>query len=331
MRIQESSVQLAAKHEAQHSRKLEITSVQGFRQTFERLSKAGSDDEAIARQRLQKMLQSLIDTIMAAINGKSCKNCEEKIAATDPLPEQEMAVDAGQITWQRTVTESISESERTSVCGNGKVKTCDGREIDFNYALNLERDYSSQKIESESGTVRLQDPLVLSFEGKSCELTEEYFSFDLNSDGEQEQIPGLGACSGFLVFDRNSNGKADDGRELFGVASGNGFADLKELDSDHNGWIDEADPAWKQLAVWSGDRFNSLAERNVGALYTGAVDAPFSLKSAGNQLLGQIRSAGLYLKESGEAGQLQQVDLAISEDQQAAPSGLSLSNKAFPQ
>jgi hypothetical protein len=100
------------------------------------------------------------------------------------------------------------------------------------------------------------------------------------------------------------------------VASGNGFADLRRLDEDRNGWIDENDSAWRQLAVWSGEGFASLAERQVGALYTGAVDAPFTLKGEDNALLGQIRAAGLYLTEGGEVGHLQHVDLAVS-----APAG----------
>jgi hypothetical protein len=51
-------------------------------------------------------------------------------------------------------------------------------------------------------------------------------------------------------------------------------------------------------------------------LYTGAVDAPFTLKGEDNALLGQIRAAGLYLTEGGEVGHLQHVDLAVS-----APAG----------
>ena len=313
MRIQESAVQLAASHEAQSSHTVEINTVQGFRQLFNQLSQPAENDEGVARQRLQKMLQSLVDAILAAIDGKKC---EENLAATEtdslPLSTTGAGGRSAELTWQRTMTECVSESEKTSVCGSGTVKTCDGREIDFNYGLNLERNYESRKTYEESGKIQLQDPLVLSFDGKSCELTEERIAFDLNADGVPEQIPGLGAGTGFLVFDRNGNGKADNGSELFGVASGNGFADLEGLDSDRNGWIDEADSAWGQLAVWSGDRLVPLAERGVGALYTGAVDAPFSLKTAGNELLGQIRMAGLYLNESGEAGSLQQVDLAVS-------------------
>ncbi len=88
---------------------------------------------------------------------------------------------------------------------------------------------------------------------------------------------------------------------------------LARLDGDHNGWIDENDAAWRQLAVWSGDSFASLAERQGAAVYTGAVDAPFTLKTDDNALLGQIRAAGLYLSENGEVGHLQQVDLAVSD------------------
>ena len=104
---------------------------------------------------------------------------------------------------------------------------------------------------------------------------------------------------------------------MFGVASGNGFADLAKLDSDGNGWIDEADPVFRQLGVANGERYSSLGEHGIGALATAAVHAPFSLKTADNELLGQIRAAGVYLRESGEVGFMRQVDLAVS----APPAG----------
>lgn len=315
MKIQESTVQLTASHEASRTQTLEITTTQDFRQVFKSLATPQSEAQDAARQRVQKLLQSLIDAIMAAMDGKKCG---ADFAACEALP-----VEAGrpgtrpEISWQRRVTETVSESEKTTVCGRGTVKTCDGRQIDFNYAVNMARQYASEKSVEESGTAVLRDPLVLTFDGKFCELTENCVAFDLDADGTPEQIPGLGSGSGFLVLDRNGNGRADDGRELFGVASGNGFADLAQLDGDRNGWLDEADAAFKQLFVWSGESFSSLAERGVGALYTAAVDAPFSLKTEANQLLGQIRSAGLYLSEAGEVGQMQQVDLAVS----ALPAG----------
>ena len=96
------------------------------------------------------------------------------------------------------------------------------------------------------------------------------FDFDLDSDGTREKLP-LVSGSGF-AFDRNANGRIDDGRELFGPASGDGFSELARLDDDANGWIDEADAAWSQLRVWRPDAagkgsVRSLSEVGVGALH----------------------------------------------------------------
>ena len=315
MKIQESTVQLSASHEASRSQTLEVSTEQSFRRIFTELATDTNDAQTSASKRVQKLLQSLIDAIMAAMDGKKC---EANFAACDAMPtEKAQLASEPEISWQRSIKESICESEKTTVCGNGQVKTSDGKLIEFNYSLAMARDYASEKTTEESGTIKLSDPLMLSFNGKACELTKDCIAFDLNADGTAEQIPGLGAGSAFLVFDRNGNGKADNGSELFGVASGNGFADLALLDGDKNGWIDESDAAFSQLAVWTGDSFNSLKQQGVGALYTAAVDAPFSLKTSSNELLGQIRAAGLYLSEAGAVGQMQQVDLAVS----ALPSG----------
>ena len=310
MRIAESSVALSASHEAERSKTSEMTIESNFRQVFESLASTPDDSQQAALERVTKLLESLLESILAAIEGKKGP---ENLAACDAPPKEAVSAKGGrEMSWHCKFSETISESEKTTVCGSGKVKTCDGKEIDFNYAVNMAREFKSEKVYEESGTVELRDPLVLSFDGKASELTDQRQSFDLDSDGKLESIPGLAASSGFLVFDRNGNGKADNGSELFGAKSGNGFSELAGFDSDHNGWIDESDPVFSQLAVWSGDSWSSLAGRGVGALYTAAVDAPFSLKNSANGLLGEIRSAGLYLNESGSVGSLQQVDLAVS-------------------
>lgn len=310
MKIAESAVLLSASHEASYEQRIEMTSTTEFRQVFTQLAGIPADNEGEARKRLQRMLQSLVDAILAALDGKKCK---ENFAASDPLPAEGLPPGrTREMTWTNRIVETVKERERTEICGEGCVRTQDGRDIAFDFSLHLARDYERTSTQRASGGVTLQDPLVLSFDGNAAELSAERIHFDLDADGKAEAIPGLGKHCGFLVFDRNGNGKADDGRELFGVASGNGFADLAKLDDDRNGWIDENDAAYRQLAVWSGDGLSSLVQRGVGALYTGSVDAPFSLKTADNALLGQIRAAGVYLMESGEVGHLQQVDLAVS-------------------
>ena len=89
---------------------------------------------------------------------------------------------------------------------------------------------------------------------------------------------------------------------------------MKQYDQDGNHWIDEGDAVYSQLRVWqrdaSGkDQLTSLAQNGVGALYLGSVVSPFSINTASNQTLGQVRSSGVFLYESGQAGSLQQVDL----------------------
>ncbi|HEX6733825.1 MAG TPA: hypothetical protein VF096_03345 [Azonexus sp.] len=311
MKIQESVVNLSASHEASSSHSREIETKVGFRQMLTSLKAEPPEEVAALRERVHKMLESLIEAIMAAMDGRCCRP-DSAADETLPVAADQAGRPTGELVWGRRVSERVSESEATTVCGQGQVKTCDGRTIAFDFTVAMQREFSRETVSEEGSLVRLRDPLVLSFAGKSCELSQERIAFDLDADGSPEQIPGLAGGSCFLVFDRNGNGRADDGSELFGAKSGDGFADLAKLDDDGNGWIDETDAAFGRLGLWSGGALEGLAERGVGALYTGAVAAPFALKDADNELLGQIRAAGVYLQESGQAGLMQQVDLAVS-------------------
>ena len=72
------------------------------------------------------------------------------------------------------------------------------------------------------------------------ELSDQTFYFDLDADGEEEEISMLKG-SGYLALDKNEDGIINDGSELFGTGNGDGFADLARYDEDGNGWIDEND------------------------------------------------------------------------------------------
>ena len=119
---------------------------------------------------------------------------------------------------------------------------------------------------------------------------------------------------GFLVLDAVGGGRVESGRQLFGPTSGDGFADLAAYDSDANGWIDEADPVFGRLGVWTpdaegGGAVRGLAEAGVGALGLDRVATPFALKDGVE--LGAVRSSGVYLRDAGGAGTLQQVDVVV--------------------
>lgn len=214
--------------------------------------------------------------------------------------------------------EKNAEAESMSFSAQGMVRTADGKQIQFNLQLSMERAFMSEKSVSIrlGDAVRQQDPLMINFNGSAAQLTDAKFSFDINSDGNAEQISFAGANSGFIALDKNNDGTINNGSELFGTKSGNGFLDLSVYDQDHNGWIDENDAVFTLLKVWSkdsqgNDSLTGLKENGVGALYLGATTSPFELKTSSNSSLGTIRSSGLYLNENGSAGTLQQVDLTL--------------------
>jgi len=209
------------------------------------------------------------------------------------------------------------ETEQTSFSAQGVIKTADGKEIRFDLQLVMQREFQSQEnVSVRAGDAVKKDPLVINFSGTAAQLTDTKFAFDINADGTQDKISFVGSGSGFLALDNNGNGKIDNGSELFGTKSGNGFADLAKYDSDGNHWIDQNDAVYDKLRVWAKDAsgkdsLTTLAQRGVGALYLGSIATPFSAKSASNTLQGQVRASGAYLNENGTAGTLQQVDLAV--------------------
>ncbi|MBT9520472.1 MAG: VCBS repeat-containing protein [Dechloromonas sp.] len=212
--------------------------------------------------------------------------------------------------------ESYSEAEQTTFAASGTVTTADGRAIKFDLQLSMSRQYHEESdISLRLGdAARKIDPLVLNFAGNAAQLTDQRFAFDLNADGSEENINFLAPGSGFLAFDRNGDDKINDGSELFGPMSGDGFQELARLDADKNGWIDENDAAFEQLTVWTPDKSGkdtllSLRNVGVGAIALNRIATPFDLKTNATELLGEIRTSGIFLHESGAAGTIQQIDL----------------------
>ena len=207
------------------------------------------------------------------------------------------------------------ESEKTVFSAEGVIRTEDGKEVSFSVNLGLSREFMrEQSLSIRAGDAVVKDPLVLNFGGAAAELTTTQFSFDIDSDGRADQIAFVGPNSGFLALDRNADGVINDGGELFGAKTGDGFAELAAYDEDHNQWIDENDAIYQGLRIWSKDAegrdtLQTLGQRGVGAIYLGHVATPFSLKDENNDLQGQIQATGLFLEENGTPGTIQQIDL----------------------
>ena len=222
-------------------------------------------------------------------------------------------------TWQRVTATSgfVSESESVAFASSGMVKTQDGRSIDFNIEVSMSRAFTSQINTLTTQNYIKTDPLVINLDTDIGSVTDQKFLFDLDSDGDEEEISFAGKGSGFLALDRNGDGRIGDGSELFGTKSGDGFKDLAAFDEDGNGWIDENDSIYSKLKVWTKDEDGNdylinLKDADVGAIYLDNADTQFSLKDGNNRLNGEIKKTGIYLHEStGAAGTLNHVDLAV--------------------
>ncbi len=212
---------------------------------------------------------------------------------------------------------TYSETESTTFQGQGMAITQDGRQIVFDVELSMSRTFAMEysKTMMTQQTLDLMDPLVIQLSGNPEWVSNQTFFFDLDSDGTKEDVTALARGNAFLALDRNQDGIINDGSELFGTKSGNGFYDLSAYDLDGNGWIDEGDEVFSKLKVFSVDEDGkevslSLKEADVGAIYLGNVDTTFAEKNQFQETTAKLRSSGIFLRESGSVGIVGQLDLA---------------------
>ncbi len=117
-----------------------------------------------------------------------------------------------------------------------------------------------------------KDPLIIDLGQEGVELTtiENGVNFDLDCNGFSERTVWIDTEDGFLAFDRNNNGKIDNGKELFGDGvelsdgriSENGFEVLAELDSNNDGIVDCNDDEFNKLLIWIDYNHNGISESN---------------------------------------------------------------------
>lgn len=265
----------------------------------------------------------LIKLMVEALTGRKIRIVRLEEVKPEAPPEEQK--DPGQAAAQQQAGYGIEydyrethyEAEQTTFSAAGVVRTADGREIRFSLSLAMSREYYREEAVSvRLGDAVKKDPLVINFGGTAARLTDTRFSFDIDADGTPDRVSFVGAGSGFLSLDLNLDGKINDGGELFGTRTGDGFAELAAHDQDRNGWIDENDAVFENLRVWTkdaegNDTLNTLAEKNIGAINLAHVETPFAIKDGRNVLNGQVRATGAYVGENGAAGTVQQIDLAV--------------------
>lgn len=276
------------------------------------------EDETLwdAQTRRIKLLVELItgekiDTVELSkiVRNRRSGTADRPVSSPQP-PEPEWSVEYDREYRYHDLQHMSFEAE-------GTFTTSDGEMIKFSLNLSAHHEESVfSRTSVRAGSAKKVDPIIINFTDGMAALSETLFEFDLDSDGSTEMIPGLRHGSGFLVLDRNGDGVANDGTELFGPATGNGMDELAEHDSDGNGWIDSRDNVWTQLYVWtdSGEKqkvLTPLSDAGVEAIYLGSVDAQFQMKNGANRPVGELARMGIYVRSDKTVGSIQQVDFLV--------------------
>ena len=205
-----------------------------------------------------------------------------------------------------------SESETTTFAAEGRVRTADGRDIAFKLDLEMSRSFSTTVSASfRAGDALLKDPLMLDFAGPAAALSDVRFAFDLDADGIKEQVP-LAGGRGMLAFDRNGNGRIDDGRELFGDQNGaaNGFSELRKYDDNNDGRINRQDAIFDRLSLLRFDAQGRQSSQSLSQAGVSGIDLQAREVKIALGAYDQIAQLGRFEFADGRSGQAADLLLA---------------------
>ena len=116
------------------------------------------------------------------------------------------------------------------------------------------------------------DPIALDLNGNGIETLaadgHNGAMFDHERSGIHTGTGWVHSNDGILVYDRNGDGKINNGGELFGdntllkdgSTAAHGFAALAELDENGDGKVDAADSVFNKLGVWRDLNHNGISE-----------------------------------------------------------------------
>ncbi len=270
-----------------------------------------SEIENIRMQLMEKILN-----IMQILYGGSTGTRKSKLQ--NFMNELHSNMNAGSYQWMSvSPTPYVHiEEEHSAFTAQGIARTEDGREIGFNVNLSMSRKFTEEIGAMHMQPANLIDPLVINVGNEVTEISDQTFTFDLDADGKTEEIKSLGKGSGFIAYDKNGDGVINDGTELFGAISGDGFSELAKYDSDKDGWIDEDDEIFDKLKVWchgedGKDTLMTLKEADVGAICLQNSETNFTVQGSDFGINGKFRASSIFLREStGNVGMVHQIDLA---------------------
>jgi hypothetical protein len=163
------------------------------------------------------------------------------------------------------------------------------------------------------------DPLVLDLSGAGIATTgvAAGVRFDLDGDGQQEQISTVAADTWLLALDRNGNGVIDDGRELFGDQHGaaHGFAELARHDADASGHadgvIDANDAVFSQLRLLQFAKDGTQVSQTLTEAGVTALELGYQNTRKALNLYDTVAQTAQFQRTDGSSGETADILLGL--------------------
>ena len=170
-----------------------------------------------------------------------------------------------------------------------------------------------------------RDPLVLDLDNDGIETTgfsaTSPILFDTDGDGIKTGTGWVKPDDGFLVLDRDGNGRIDDGRELFGDATplndagsleqrdgvaSDGFEALTKEDTNRDGLVNSADGRWSSLRIWRDINQDGVSQASelftLEGLGIAAIRTQSSLLNQNLENGNVLHKQGSFLRSNGTQG-----------------------------
>ncbi|MEZ4600499.1 MAG: cadherin-like domain-containing protein [Syntrophotaleaceae bacterium] len=156
-------------------------------------------------------------------------------------------------------------------------------------------------------------PLILDLDGDGVETVSEAagVQFDLDNNGFAETVGWASADDGLLAFDKNNNGRVDNGNELFGNhttrangdTASNGFIALADYDENGDGVINSSDNIFSNLRIWRDLNGNGVSETNelqgLNEAGVASLNLANSYSNAVDEQGNEHRQLGTYVDSGG--------------------------------
>lgn len=183
--------------------------------------------------------------------------------------------------------------------------------------LRFDRDNTGQ-VTGIAAPVTPVDPILIDLNGDGIKTTNifngEYF--DHENDGFAELSSWVSKDDGILYYDKNNNGKIDNGNEIFGnnyikndgTKATSGFDALLDLDSNNDGVIDELDDNFTNIKIQKGDGTQlSLSEAGIESISLTTTESNIVDENGNTQ-----EKISVYTKKDGSTGQIGEYDLQVN-------------------